>query len=185
MHNMYDVNKKLRVGKAYSLIQRLLGGFCSVVFLVCWIALTISLFEGKGNLIVVIIFFLLIGASRIHYNKGIALKNLIKNYETYSLRLSGRLFVTLDELAVIVEQDPVLVQKNIEEMIKKGYINKIEAPDGKRIVYIQNTGIELIEDAPNNVQNCVAVKCEACGGVSEIPAGESGICEYCGSNIHS
>lgn len=183
---MFDVSKKLRSGKAQALFHKLVGGFATAVFMICWCIFLINLLLGTGNIIVVIVFFLLIGFAKMHYDKGVALKDLIDRYESYVFLLSERHTITVEELAFITGQEPEAVQKGISEMVKKRYIYKLDVSrNGRAVAYIQHTAIELMDDITKKKKKRVSVKCESCGAVSKVPVGESGACEYCGTNIHA
>jgi len=109
--------------------------------------------------------------------------DLIQTYKLYGVRLSGRSIVNIHELATLVMKPDDEVKKNIEEMIRLGYISRVVSDDQyERIAYIGYTGVQL-QARPQ--KPLVAVTCSACGGITQIPAGTRGICDYCDSEIRS
>lgn len=183
MPSVKSVPEKLNSDKMTSLIHRISGGFLSVVFMFAWVFSLVGLFTGKTNIIVVIIFFLLIGFARMHYEKGVKLQKLIQNYELYLNCLKGMDASTVEELAVRVNQDKDSVQANIFSMIEMGYVCRVEAVGhNKKAAYIGSARIVLKED-PFRGKQVVQVECQSCGAPNRIPKGESACCEYCGSKI--
>lgn len=90
-------------------------------------------------------------------------------------------FVTADELAKQTGKPLMKVFKEIDELLRKGYLCNCS---------LQNTGKAGVMLAGAKINNSeaqggfISVKCKCCGGTSRIRAGFSGKCEYCGSALN-
>lgn len=128
-----------------------------------------------------IIALVFIGIFQNTYNQSKKKYDLIQSYKLYYEKLVGKSRVSVDELAALVWQETGVVQKNLEEMIRLGYISKVLSSGSHgRIAYIHDTAIQIVADADKTL---VAVTCSACGGITQIPADSTGTCDYCGSKI--
>ena len=67
------------------------------------------------------------------------------------------------------------VRRRAVDCINGGYFNGVGYDAGQDILYI----------AEASTKELVAVNCDSCRGVTRIPAGSAGVCEYCGGRIQA
>lgn len=151
--------------------------FCLIFFP---LSLLVIFLAGAGIPICIACLFAF-GTAQTHYNKHKKSIALIQDYRLYAKTIADKQSVTTEELSTMVCQPMHVILANLKEMIQRGYILKVEKRDDfYRYAYIENTAIRLPDAQPRVM---VQVTCDACGGVTEIPKGESGKCAYCDSKI--
>ena len=95
----------------------------------------------------------------------------------YYVSLDGCTRISVDEFAAAVKDSPPKVRKNLVTMISRGYIEGIA-------LNVHDDCITLLDQVRREA-NMIPVTCTACCGVTRLPPNSVGVCEYCGSQIHS
>jgi len=152
----------------------------TILGILFFISLLIAIGGGNG-IPSAVITLILMTIFQNTYNQSKKKYDLIQSYKLYYEKLNGKNRVFVDELATLVFQEIGVVQKNLEGMIKLGYISKVlSSGNHGRIVYIHETAIQTVADTEKTF---VAVTCPACSGITQIPVGTVGVCDFCGSKI--
>ena len=158
------------------------GKLAANLWMIVFFASLILLFAGKKTIVLCIISFLMIGFGQMGYDKAKKTFDLLQNYKLYSEKLQGKGKVSIDEMSALVWQETNAVLKNLDEMIRMGYITRVQSNGFYgRIAYIHDTAIELNDGS----KNMMAVTCSACGGVTHVPKDCACVCESCGSKIEA
>lgn len=151
------------------------------LYIVVFSASLLLIFLAGAGIPICIGCLFMLGIVQANYNKYKKSIALIQDYRLYAKTIADKQSVTAEELSTMVCQPMHVILANLKEMIQKGYILKVEKrADYYRYAYIENTAIRLPDAQPRVM---VQVTCDACGGVTEIPKGESGKCVYCDSKI--
>ena len=188
---MANVSSKISFIKAVSIVKLIVG-------------IPLGIFSGLtvlGGLLVLITkgtFILLMGyfmwcavtiACFIAVINGIKTLVLIGMYPTYTETLAGNQPDSIASLASSLNITVDVAMKNVCTMLSWGlfpdcYIdmkNKmLVTPDKK----VEQTEIPEVQPV-NPEMEYVTVKCAACGAENKIAEGTDGVCEYCGSEVHS
>ena len=121
--------------------------------------------------------------SRIMYNKAKKKSDCILMYKRFNDILRVRHSIHIHELAYLVRQSVSAIHHNLGEMIRLGYICSVRSNcHYERFEYVYNADSGMLFRPQKPL---VSVTCSACGGVTQLPAGTRGICDYCDSQIQS
>ena len=101
----------------------------------------------------------------------------IRDCGKYYVSLDGCTRISVDEFAAVVKDSPKKVRKNLVTMISRGYIEGIA-------LNVHDDCIVVL-DRVKRESNKIPVTCQACRGVTMLPANSEGVCDYCGSRIRS
>lgn len=161
------------------------GGFLTV----CFVAVTISyITEGQGlDLILVgaafaaVMFFMT--------RNGYRGSRLIVQYKKYSAILAVDDERSLAHLASVAQVPADKLQKQIEQMIKRGYFGSAYINyDTLNLVLVDDELAPEIQSASRWVQDTCryrSVVCPSCGAANKVAEGTVGECEFCGSPLEA
>ncbi len=173
-------------GRITALVQIISGTFLLLFFGICTVA-CVDLCRTNGAEYA-IPFLLCLGITVVGgwlIFRGWKQKRLARCSDRYADILSDRKSISIQEIGKIMGKDPNTVQKELAQMIHKGYLEQVYIDQSRGLVVcLDENGVHIqpmkaVEPAPK----MVAVTCQACGGVTKIPARSVGICDYCGSKI--
>lgn len=157
------------------------GRIARVIYAIILCVSLILIFAAGTGIPIGIFAFFMLGASQGNYEKGKKLLALIQCYRLYAEKLRGKQTAKVEDLSELFCKPAKTVLANLNDMMQRGYIYKVEeGADYYRYAYIRDTAIQLPDDEERVM---VAVTCEACGGVTQIPKGRTGLCAYCDSKI--
>lgn len=134
------------------------------------------------------IYFFFVGACFIFkYYKNYT---LIDKFEQYVAAYNNGYGVYIPNLAVAVRKPESKVKKELSKMIKKKFIPNGYIDNKNNCILFGNLQYEpymtenpLPNVNPNAKRENVAIKCNGCGGMNDIPHGKVAECSYCGSPI--
>ncbi len=117
--------------------------------------------------------------------KGRKQSRLVRSCGRYADILSDRKSISLREIGDIVGKDHDTVQKTLEQMIHRGYLEQVYIDLGRDLVVcLDENGTHIQPAKPADfAPQMVAVTCQACGGITMLPVHSAGVCDYCGSQI--
>jgi len=145
---------------------------------------------GVGGAIFIFLFFalgiwlILLGKKR---------SKLIKTFKSYVSRLSTDPTGSIDQLASSSSTSVDIVNKNLNEMIKKKYfVNAFIDKDRNCIIFphysqsqtqTQTQGTLNRTQTQNQAIEFATVSCKGCGATNKVAKGSVGECDFCGSQI--
>lgn len=193
-----DINSKKAITRSRSvgLVQIVLGGVFTLMFGLAFIACFADLFDPEGaatigTVIFVLVFLLL---SIYPLVRGIRRLSITDMCASYMMLLNQNDSHSIKQLADFLKAPANLVQRNLEFMIKKKYINGYIDLNTNTVRSVHSYGYKYTNHIPNanpyhNVNNTAKAveyttsKCKNCGATLKIQKGFTTDCEYCGSPI--
>lgn len=133
--------------------------------------------EGKTYWPSVIVAVVCFGIGVLWVSKTWQKIRFVRDCRKYYIFLEGCTRISVDEFAAVVKDSPEKVRKNLINMISCGYIEGIA-------LNVHDDCITVLDQIRREAR-MIPVTCEACCGVTRLPANSVGVCDYCGSKIHS
>ncbi len=191
-------NRIITRSRITGLIQIIIGGFFTFIFGITFIAGIAELFdrEASMSLSTVIIVLCLLLISVYFLVQGIQKHTLTSLCKRYMPLLSQNDTHSIQQFADFIRTPANVVHKNLENMIKRRYINGYIDQNTNTIrstINYVNTYNNSVQNANpySNVNSTVKAveyttsKCKNCGATLKIKKGVTTDCEYCGSPIQS
>ncbi len=193
-----DINSKKAITRSRSigLVQIVLGGVFTLMFGLSFIVCFADLFDPEGTLTIGVVIFVLVFLllSIYPFIRGIRRLIITDMCASYMMLLNQSDSHSIAQLADFLKAPANSVQRNLELMIKKKYINGYIDLNTKTIRSLHSYGYKYTNPVPNtnpnpNVINTMKAvefttsKCNNCGATLKIQKGVTTDCEYCGSPI--
>lgn len=189
-------NKVITRNRIISIFQIMIGGLFTFVFGMTFIACVAELYDPEDSMslgtVIFILCLLLISVYFLVH--GIQKHSLTSACKRYMPLLSQNDTHSIQQLADFIRTPANVVHKNLENMIRKKYINGYIDPNTNTIRSTVTYGNAYNNSVPNvyprpNVNNTMKAveyttsKCTNCGATLKIQKGVTTDCEYCGSPI--
>lgn len=199
---MFQDKKSLRAitnSRSVGVIQIAFGSFFGFIFGLTFIACFADMFDPNrtttvGDMFIIFIIFALFLYMLI---RGIQRVSFTKTYKYYIQFLGQGQSHSIDELAVVLKAPVHIVRRNLEKMMKKGFIADAYIDDKTNCInstrYYQAVQPSSVSNSmPNIVKPVQSTKpveyteaiCKNCGASNKITKGSTADCEYCGSVLN-
>lgn len=174
-------------------LQIAVGGFLSFIFGIglmgeLWTTFGPKKTTGIGEALIILIIFILFVSMLM---RGLRRRRLNRIYCTYMQQLLQYSNFSIERLAHTLRMPMASLRKDLDFMIKKGFIDNINIYGNDFNRYNQDYGEEKAASASSNVSafrqpkvdEYVEVNCHNCGASNKVLKGSAVNCEYCGSMI--
>lgn len=133
-------NRRVYFNNVIGSLQIIIGGFCSFVFGLTLIGCFNTMFGSKktteiGATSIILIIFIL---SVYILNRGLKRRRLNRIYCTYTQQLMQNSAFSIDQLALVLRMPLNSVRKDLETMVKKGFIDSVNQYDKNYNQHSQN-----------------------------------------------